>query len=67
MANSYRNGGSYRNSLPARPVAVTSNVKGAVKSKSFPASGLRKSSPASLSSAAKDDAGGSFTFRNWRS
>lgn len=62
MANNYRNGTSNRSSLAKtdRPLSVNSNSKPAVKSKSFPASGPRKSSPASLGSAAvaKDYAGG---------
>ncbi|KAH7549536.1 hypothetical protein JRO89_XS13G0046500 [Xanthoceras sorbifolium] len=61
MANNYRNGSSHRSSLTKtdRPLSVNSNAKAAVKSKSLHASGLRKSSPASLGSAAaaKDDAG----------
>ncbi|KAL9438689.1 hypothetical protein AB3S75_024374 [Citrus x aurantiifolia] len=61
MANNYRNGTSNRSSLAKtdRPLSVNSNSKPAVKSKSFPASGPRKSSPASLGSAAvaKDYAG----------
>ncbi|KAK0586297.1 hypothetical protein LWI29_004497 [Acer saccharum] len=64
MANNFRNGSSHRSSLTKtdRPLSVNSNAKGAVKSKPLPASGLRKSSPASLGSAAaaaaaKDDAG----------
>lgn len=61
MANNYRNGTSNRSSLAKtdRPLSVNSNSKPAVKSRSFPASGPRKSSPASLGSAAvpKDYAG----------
>lgn len=61
MANNYRNGTSNRSSLAKtdRPLSVNSNSKPVVKSKSFLASGPRKSSPASLGSAAvaKDYAG----------
>lgn len=60
MANNYRNGNFNRSSLTKteRPLSVNSNSKPAVKSKSLPASGLRRISPASLGAAAKDDAGG---------
>ncbi|KAK2664736.1 hypothetical protein Ddye_003310 [Dipteronia dyeriana] len=64
MANNYRNGSSHRTPLTKtdRPLSVNSNAKGVVKSKPLPSSGLRKSSPASLGSAAaaaaaKDDTG----------
>lgn len=57
----YRNG-TQRSSLKVdRPLSVNSNPKSSVKSKSLPASGLRRNSAGSLggvTGASKDDAGG---------
>lgn len=58
MANNYRNGTTHRSSLnkAERPLSVNSNTK--PKAKSFPPSGLRKSSPSLATAASKDVAGG---------
>ncbi|XP_044486892.1 kinesin-like protein KIN-UA [Mangifera indica] len=63
MANNYRNGTTHRSSLnkAERPLSVNSNTK--PKAKSFPPSGLRKSSPSLATAASKDVAGVSGRVR----